>query len=599
MSKRISLSFFLAIICAFSALMLFACGNEKLPESISFTRQEVEIFKGGSTYLNLEVLPVDANGFSLVWSSSNDKVASVKRNGQVSAKEYGSAVISCAVKGTDLVANCNVSVTDGRVYKVYVDQSNVKTTYYAGQTFDPTGLIVWARYESGVDKKLASDEYQIEVPQPLSEGDNAVIKCSNKTFTIELEVLPDVATGIVVSTPPSKVEYFIGQAFDPSGMQVSLVYASGKTQPVSGFDCQAVMFGTSNNTVEISYGQFKTTLTVTVKAKKTVYSFGQLQQAIDQAEVGDSIMLSGRHENVDTVFVPLEKQLTLVGGFDSVCTIMPKAGHSVFVITGSEQGGGSVTIANFELVAPAGHTQPLVSLGSLSGEKISGGDVTLSNIDFELFGAGIGVMAEDTFENVNLYIQDCSFTEIEKAANQQNSAVNLSGFYNGKICVQGCEINIGGNGLNLSSCDGVEVALKGCEIQSDAVAVNFGNIVWGIITIDGCTIKGDRALSAADCDSCMWSVDQSSFVGAQTCEIQSGVIELRGCNDNVLDIVGGELSNNNQSSGGVVAALVLISDSENRPSSSNTVNIISSTISFTGSGEKYQVFDSSSQVIES
>ena len=122
--------------------------------------------------------------------------------------------------------------------------------------------------------------------------------------------------------------------------------------------------------------------------------------------------------------------------------------------------------------------------------------------------------------------------------------------------------------------------------------------MWGIITIDGCTIKGDRALLAADCDSCMWSVAQTAFVGAQTCEIQSGVIELRGCNDNVLDIVGGELSNYNQSSGGVVAALVLISDSEDRPSSSNTVNIMSSTISFTGSGEKYQVFDSSSQVIE-
>ncbi len=64
--------------------------------------------------LTATVLPSDATNKTLTWASSNVNVATVSSNGLVTAKAYGSCVITCsATDGSGVKAECQVTVTSG------------------------------------------------------------------------------------------------------------------------------------------------------------------------------------------------------------------------------------------------------------------------------------------------------------------------------------------------------------------------------------------------------------------------------------------------------------------------------------------------------
>ena len=83
------------------------------------------IYNGTSKQLFATVTPLDADNPSLIWSSSDDTIATVDENGVVTAgHSTGSAVITVRTVDGGYTANCTVK-TGKKVTDVYISDSQV------------------------------------------------------------------------------------------------------------------------------------------------------------------------------------------------------------------------------------------------------------------------------------------------------------------------------------------------------------------------------------------------------------------------------------------------------------------------------------------
>lgn len=89
---------------------------------ISLNKTEVSLEKGKKVKLQA-LTSEDLTSQNITWKTSNKKVATVNKQGVVTAKKKGNAVITAKIKGTDTSAKCEVDV------KKYVTMK-VKTTGY-------------------------------------------------------------------------------------------------------------------------------------------------------------------------------------------------------------------------------------------------------------------------------------------------------------------------------------------------------------------------------------------------------------------------------------------------------------------------------------
>lgn len=139
--------------------------------------------------------------------------------------------------------------------------SPAKTVYDAGDAFDPTGLVVVARYKYGNSMKSFPVTPVIENGASLAEGQTTVTlsytdgnvtqKCH---VTITVNPPPKSLTGISVSYAPNKLNYTAGDNFDPTGMAVMASYDDNSKVTVTGYTIvngNSLKFG--QDSVEISY----------------------------------------------------------------------------------------------------------------------------------------------------------------------------------------------------------------------------------------------------------------------------------------------------------------------------------------------------------
>ena len=124
-------------------------------ESISIDCEDISLAKGETAILKVSVLPANASDKSVVWSSSNESVAEVNKNGTVVAISEGEAIVSATAEG-GLTAKCKV--------RVLADSSideNISYTAEIGR-YDLTGKavsedyrgIVIVRYSDGSTSKM-------------------------------------------------------------------------------------------------------------------------------------------------------------------------------------------------------------------------------------------------------------------------------------------------------------------------------------------------------------------------------------------------------------------------------------------------------------
>ena len=108
---------------------------ENTINSINVSRSSVILDVDDTVELNALVLPYNAINKSVVWSSSNEEVATVDQNGKVTAIGFGNATITARTVAGSLSDSCKISVGES-----ISDISLSKTEMVKGTTFNMTTL---------------------------------------------------------------------------------------------------------------------------------------------------------------------------------------------------------------------------------------------------------------------------------------------------------------------------------------------------------------------------------------------------------------------------------------------------------------------------
>ncbi len=138
--------------------------------------------------------------------------------------------------------------------------------YAVGDKFDPTGMVVTGSYMGGKESEIKA--YTYEPKDELEMGVTYVtISFGGKTCTQDITVSdsPRVQTGIEVTTPPDKVDYVVGEKFDPTGMVVKKVYEDGTGSAITNYTYSPTdELDETNDKITIRSGRFRTTTPISV-----------------------------------------------------------------------------------------------------------------------------------------------------------------------------------------------------------------------------------------------------------------------------------------------------------------------------------------------
>lgn len=146
-------------------------------ESISISPSTSTVATGETTRLSVLAKPAGASNY-VTWTSSNPNVASVNNAGEVTGIAAGTATITAtSTKSPSITATATISVK--AMSAVSITGTPTKTTYFAGDKFNPAGLTVTATYSDGSTKTISNGDCQwldgTKRTTTLAEGSTTVI----------------------------------------------------------------------------------------------------------------------------------------------------------------------------------------------------------------------------------------------------------------------------------------------------------------------------------------------------------------------------------------------------------------------------------------
>ena len=237
----------------------------------------------GETYRAVfEVFPKNANDVIAITSDNSN----VTINGHdIYAKKAGNTVLT-AIASSGVAYEFNVYIRS--VSKIAVKTPADKLTYYIGELFDSTGLVVEVIYNDKSTKEVT--DFVISGFDSSVEGTCTVtlswVAANGSTYTTTFNVeIVDPApklTGIVIQSLPTKIEYERGEPLDLTGMVVIGIYTDESSREVTDYTVSgynALKYGTQ--TITVTYQDKTATFIVTVKCAS--HSFGEWTVTVEPA----------------------------------------------------------------------------------------------------------------------------------------------------------------------------------------------------------------------------------------------------------------------------------------------------------------------------
>ena len=158
---------------------------------------------------------------------------------------------------------------DGSLAKIEITTPPSKTSYYEGDNFDKTGMVIKATYNRKTNPSitLSDSDYSITDGNDLKYGQkNVKITYEGKSIEQAIDVEKNDVTELKIITPPTKTEYKEGQPFDKTGMVVEATYRNGNTKTITDYEIESGNNLESNQTsVTIKYADKTAQQEITVK----------------------------------------------------------------------------------------------------------------------------------------------------------------------------------------------------------------------------------------------------------------------------------------------------------------------------------------------
>lgn len=391
--------------------------------SVALDKNSIELIEGQSVTLTATVLPITANP-AVSWESDNTDVVTVN-DGVIVAESVGTATITVkSVSDQSKTATCTVTVVDKVLQSIAITTPPSKTVYEVGDSFDPTGMVVTATYNSG-DEILESDYYTISPSGPLSIDDDTItISYDGKETSFQIEVreyVPD-PTGIQLSATELRLTVGDTGALTaeilPDGAEGTIIWSSDNEHIVNinqnsgGYT--AVSVGTTTLTATIDGTSISASCTVTVDPSGEVeyvaeYNGNQytdLEAALYDARNGGTVRLIG---NVSDDLIRVYGTVTLeLGGYSIECASSINVMGSLTIngsgtIHGNEEDVGAVSVMGGSLTINGGNysSGQIVIVTNIGGSlTINGGSFSGSDAPIASTSSWDNVVADEAVVNI-------------------------------------------------------------------------------------------------------------------------------------------------------------------------------------------------------
>jgi roadblock/LC7 domain-containing protein len=251
------------------------------------------------------------------------------------------------VKYGDITKEIEVTVIEKQLDSIEVTTLPDKVSYFEGDLFDPTGMVITARFNDMSSQVI--DDYLFPTT-PLVVGQESIeITYEGKTVLVPITVSGATIQSISVTTEPTKTTYIVGQSADYSGIVVTATYSDASTLPVAfeeliftGFNASEVAI---DQVITVTYGELSTTFMIQVVEKVAVgiqiQTLPKVSYLVD--DVADfsliQVVLVFNDESTEAIaFVDLA-----FDGFDSSVagsvdvTVLYLTFNAIFAITVSEE----------------------------------------------------------------------------------------------------------------------------------------------------------------------------------------------------------------------------------------------------------------------
>lgn len=190
-----------------------------------------------------------SNDFTL---SGYDKTKAGKQTITVS---YGGKTTTFTV---DVVAVVMNSIT--------IKQYPEKRSFFVGDEFDSTGLVLTATYNNGKQEDISTGYVCTGFNSSKAGIQNITVTYNGLTTTYAVSVNAVVVDSIVVKTNPTKTTYFVGETLDTTGLTLTATYNNGKTETItSGWTLgDTSLNAAGSKVITVNYGYKSTSFAVTV-----------------------------------------------------------------------------------------------------------------------------------------------------------------------------------------------------------------------------------------------------------------------------------------------------------------------------------------------
>lgn len=151
------------------------------------------------------------------------------------------------------------TLLDNSLKNIEIVTPPTKTSYFEGENFDTTGMVIKANYNSKTNPSsiLDSASYNITNGTNLQVGQTSVtISYEDKSVSQTINVERNTVESLEIKTPPAKTEYKEGENFDATGMVIEATYKDGTTKQVNDYTLEnAYNLKADQTEVTILYGE--------------------------------------------------------------------------------------------------------------------------------------------------------------------------------------------------------------------------------------------------------------------------------------------------------------------------------------------------------
>lgn len=132
-------------------------------------------------------------------------------------------------------AKQSINVVENKIESISIKTKPIKKEYWAGEKFDPTGMIVEAIYTDETKKEIT--DYIIQNGNALQNGQETVtIEYEGKKITQNIIVKNNSIVKLEIKSNAKKLDYVVGQNFNTNGLILKATYVSGLEIEVTDTD---------------------------------------------------------------------------------------------------------------------------------------------------------------------------------------------------------------------------------------------------------------------------------------------------------------------------------------------------------------------------